>query len=511
MSDNEVKKEKVVTRYDRKMQRRKEEKEREERRRKINAVVGVIVIVALIAFAASFPVRSYIATHETYVTINGENITREEFDYNYNNVVSQNSTYLSYFGVDATQDLSAQMYTDNLSWKDYFEELAVNSLKQSKGLKAEADAAGYEFDTSKEVEDFRSTLKEAADTAKVSPRKYVKQVYGPYATIKHISDYVAESARVNAYYEEISKDMKASDEEIQSYYQENKDDYDSVDYYVAIFPAETTSEAPTDEETAAAMEEAHTLALTAEENLTEEGDLQTNIKKSDAESEISDWLFDETRKKGDTTVIEDDNNKMYYALNFVSRYLDEVPTADIRVVMTQEMDGQTILDEWNAGEATEDSFAELCNKYSADNGSVAEGGLMEGVTEDSISSDIAEWVFDGNRAAGDTGFVATEEGYTYVMYYVGQGRPGWKNDIAGTLLSEAQQEYLNALTENITVEDKKGRLNYLKVRAEEEAAESEGAGDGENEEGVEDGENEEDVEDGENMEGGVSGNEVEAQ
>lgn len=477
MSDKEVKQEKVVTRYDRKMQRRKEEKEREQKRKKINTIIGAVVLVALVALVVSFPVRAYLATHETYVTINGEDITKVEFDYNYNTVVSdfvsRNGTYLGFFGLDVSQDFSTQMYTDKLSWKDYFEEMTVDNMKRTKGLKAEADAAGYEFDTTEEIAEFRSAMKDAAKEAKVSTKSYIKQLYGTYATMDAIADYVAETARVNAYYQHISEGMAATDEEIENYYQEHKSDYDSVDYYVESFPAELTSEAPTDEEIEAAMNAACDLADAAVDTLTQTGEEMTNVKNASMETVLSDWLFAEDRKAGDTNVIEDADNNMYYAVRFTRRYLDETPTADVRVIMSQDIDGQAVLDEWTAGEATEDSFAELCNQYSADGGAVAEGGLLEDVTRDSVSSDVAEWIFADGRNAGDTTVITTEEGYTYVIYFVSQGDPEWKAEIADTLLSYAQTDYMDALSEKVIVEDKKGKLYYLQVQAEEEAEESE--------------------------------------
>lgn len=498
MSDKEVKQEKVVTRYDRKVQRRKEEKEREQKRKKINTIITAVVLVALVVFVVSFPVRTYLATHETYVTINGEDITKVEFDYNYNTVVndfvSRNGTYLGLFGLDVTQDFSKQMYTDKLSWKDYFEEMTVDNMKRTKGLKAEADAVGYTFDTTQEVAEFRSAMKDAAKEAKVSTKNYVKQLYGTYATLDAIEGYVAETARVNSYYQYVSEGMTATDEEIEDYYKEHAEDYDSVDYYVESFLAETTSEIPTDEEIEAAMNTAYNLADAAMITLAETGNEITNDKYSDVEYVLVDWLFDDSREEGDTEVIEDADNYMYYAVKFTRRYLDETPAADLRVIMSQDIDGQAVLDEWAAGEATEESFAELCNQYSADGGAVAEGGLIEDVTKDDVSSDIADWVFADGRLAGDTTVITTEEGYTYVIYYVSQGDPEWKTEIADTLLSLAQTDYMDALSEKVIVEDKKGKLNYLKVQAEEEAEDSDEVSDGDADDSGEESA-EEDVED----------------
>lgn len=480
MSDKEVKNEKVVTKYDRKVQRRKEEKAKEAKQKKITTAVAIVVAVALVAFIASFPIRTYIAQHETFVTINGEEITRVEFDYNYNNVVNdyvnQYGAYLGYFGLDVSQDFSTQMYDENLSWKDYFEEMTIENMRGTKAIKAEADAAGFQFDTAAEVADFKEALKEAAKTAGVSTNNYVKQLYGQYATLNNLSDFVAEAARNNAYYEQIADSMKPAEEDIENYYNENPDNYDSVDYYVMEFPAEITAEEPTEEDIEAAMNAACDLADAALDNVSSEGELMEGETYAEAAYAIADWLFDEARVAGDAEVIEDADSSTYYAVEFVNRYLDETATANVRAITLSEDNSQAILDEWNAAGATEDGFAELCKKYTVDSTAVSTGGLMEGVTEDSVSEELAAWIFAEERVAGDTTSITIESGNTYVLYYVGQGEPEWKVNISSSLLSEKMADYLDSISADVVVEDVKGNLNYLKVQArlEAEAAVSDG-------------------------------------
>ena len=60
---------KVMTKYDRKVQKRKEEKEKEKKEERISTAVGIVFLVALVCLVASFPIRTYLATHETYVPI----------------------------------------------------------------------------------------------------------------------------------------------------------------------------------------------------------------------------------------------------------------------------------------------------------------------------------------------------------------------------------------------------------------------------------------------------------
>lgn len=498
---------KVMTKYDRKVQKRKEEKEKEKKEERISTAVGIVFLVALVCLVASFPIRTYLATHETYVVINGEKVNKVEFDYAYNtsknNYITQYGSYLSYFGLDTSKDLSTQMYSDTLTWQDYFEQNAVESLKQNKALMAEAKAAGFTYDTTDEYNTFKETIKTSAASAGVSDKEYVRSIYGSYATMGRIEEYVKNDMVMNAYYQKLQEDNAPSDDEIQSYYEENKATYDSVDYRLttieADLPTEPTELAdpveetaadttgttdgtaatdttqdtayqPSDAEIAKAMEDAKVLADDAEQTVAKDGEAHENEKKSSVNYMISDWLFDDARKAGDTTVITNDNSHCYYVVAFEKRYLDETPSADVRVIIpTEDKNGEEILEEWKNGAATEDSFAELCKKYTQDTSAVENGGLFEQVTKTGMTEELSNWIFDSSRQAGDTVAITVSD-TTYVLYYIGQDQPEWKINIKNTLVSDTMSQHVQDITADVTVEDPKGKLNYLKVQAEESAA-----------------------------------------
>ena len=498
---------KVMTKYDRKVQKRKEEKEKEKKEERISTAVGIVFLVALVCLVASFPIRTYLATHETYVVINGEKVNKVEFDYVYNtsknNYITQYGSYLSYFGLDTSKDLSTQMYSDTLTWQDYFEQNAVESLKQNRALMAEAKAAGFTYDTTDEYNTFKETIKTSAAAAGVSDKEYVRSIYGSYATMGRIEEYVKNDMVMNAYYQKLQEDNAPSDDEIQSYYEENKATYDSVDYRLttieADLPTEPTELAdpveetaadttgttdgtaatdttqdtayqPSDAEIAKAMEDAKVLADDAEQTVAKDGEAHENEKKSSVNYMISDWLFDDARKAGDTTVITNDNSHCYYVVAFEKRYLDETPSADVRVIIpTEDKTGEEILEEWKNGAATEDSFAELCKKYTQDTSAVENGGLFEQVTKTGMTEELSNWIFDSSRQAGDTVAITVSD-TTYVLYYIGQDQPEWKINIKNTLVSDTMSQHMQDITADVTVEDPKGKLNYLKVQAEESAA-----------------------------------------
>ena len=498
---------KVMTKYDRKVQKRKEEKEKEKKEERISTAVGIVFLVALVCLVASFPIRTYLATHETYVVINGEEVNKVEFDYVYNtsknNYITQYGSYLSYFGLDTSKDLSTQMYSDTLTWQDYFEQNAVESLKQNKALMAEAKAAGFTYDTTDEYNTFKETIKTSAASAGISEKEYVRSIYGSYATMGRIEEYVKNDMVMNAYYQKLQEDNAPSDDEIQSYYEENKATYDSVDYRLttieADLPTEPTELAdpveetaadttgttdgtaatdstqdtayqPSDAEIAKAMEDAKVLADDAEQTVAKDGEAHENEKKSSVNYLISDWLFDDARKAGDTTVITNDNSHCYYVVAFEKRYLDETPSADVRVIIpTEDKTGEEILEEWKNGAATEDSFAELCKKYTQDTSAVENGGLFEQVTKTGMTEELSNWIFDSSRQAGDTVAITVSD-TTYVLYYIGQDQPEWKISIKNTLVSDTMSQHVQDITADVTVEDPKGKLNYLKVQAEESVA-----------------------------------------
>lgn len=98
-------------------------------------------------------------------------------------------------------------------------------------------------------------------------------------------------------------------------------------------------------------------------------------------------------------------------------------------------EAEKILNEWKAGEATENSFGELANKYTEDTGSSTTGGLYEGVAPGSnYVESFLNWSIDMNRKTGDTDIIETEFGY-HIMYYV-SGEPYWSQVVETQMIAD---------------------------------------------------------------------------
>ena len=460
---------KVVTKYDLKVQRREEAKVKAKRDKIAGNIAGIVIVVLLACVVASFPIRNYLAVNETYARVNGENISRVEFEYNYNvslnSYVNEYGSYLSMLGLDLSGDLSNQMYSEELTFEDYFNQMAMDNIIGNKALVAEAKAAGFVYDTSEDYADFEERLKAAASEAGYTLKDFIHQNYGAYATWSRISDYIKEAMYASAYYDSIVDSKMPADEAAESYYSDHKSDFDSVDFRYLTVEAEL-SEAPTEEEITTAMAAAKVKAEEAEKTVAEEGELNENLTADYVPYLLEEWLFDSARKAGDTTVIENTSGNYYYVVAFEDRYRDDTPTVDIRAVVTTEDNGQAILDEWAAGAATEESFADICNKYNDPAEISVTGGLLENIQPANMPEELSNWLMNSARNAGDTTVISPAgEDYTYVFYYVRKNDPWWMASAKNILLREAMDVYMQEITSDISVEDLK---EILTVSIEDE-------------------------------------------
>ena len=163
-----------------------------------------------------------------------------------------------------------------------------------------------------------------------------------------------------------------------------------------------------------------------------------------------------------------DENAETYADNRVTKV--DKPMVDVRHILVipaeqdengeyteqawqeAEQKAEAILNEWKAGEATEDTFAALANENSEDPGSNTSGGLYEDVYPGQMVDAFDAWCFDDARQPGDTGIVKTDYGY-HVMYFVGRGEEVfWFETAKGDLLSEKSVEIEDALREKYPME-----------------------------------------------------------
>ena len=141
---------------------------------------------------------------------------------------------------------------------------------------------------------------------------------------------------------------------------------------------------------------------------------------------------------------------------------DEGYEADVEAKRAEaEQKAQEILAEWEAGEATEDSFAELANEYSEDGGSNTTGGLYEQVYQGEMVTEFNDWCFDPARQSGDTGIIYSESTGYHIMYFVGYDQPYWEIQVTNNLMTEATDTWYAEKTEGYTAEQSSFGMRFV--------------------------------------------------
>ena len=432
----------------------------QQRKSNITYIIVGVAVVLFVAFVLFYN-SAFMVRHTTAVTIDDQEYTAAQMNYYYStsymNFYSSYSSYVSYF-FDPDESLADQSYDGERSWRDYFLDSAVESMTQVQMLNDQAEEAGFTLSDEQQAaydEQIASLETAWEDLGYTNLQQYLNLNYGKGVDLDLVKQEMYRAAVASAFSESQYDSYEYSDTELDDYYAEHAGELDVIDYayYSIPVPTEETedeAEEPADEaeEPEAPAVDAQVLADavngTDEETFAselaaqaegEEPTVQT-LPGSSISSAYSEWLLDEARQPG---AIETDT--MNYVVMFLGRDTNDYPAVSFRHILIQadDADGdgafsedeiaaaadeaQGLYDEWQDGDATEDSFAEMANEHSDDGGSNTTGGLYENVAKGMMVQPINDWLFEEGRKAGDTTVVSYDgDNYTgtHVLYFVGQ-------------------------------------------------------------------------------------------
>lgn len=104
-------------------------------------------------------------------------------------------------------------------------------------------------------------------------------------------------------------------------------------------------------------------------------------------------------------------------------------------------DAEDLLKKWNRNK-TEDNFAELAFKNSADTGSSVNGGLYSNLSKGQLMEDLDLWCFDAARQTGDTVIIRTSLGYH--ILYLCQSSNIWYEQAEKDLIAQLLEDEITA-------------------------------------------------------------------
>ena len=444
--------------------------EEAKKRRKSNITYTVVAVVLVVLFAFIFIYNSaFPSRHTTAVTIDGEKYTVAQLNYYYSNsYISFYNNYGSYisYGMffDTTQSLADQMYTEDMTWRDYFLQSAVDNMTEIQILNKAAEAEGFTLsaeDQASYEEAIASIETSWSDLGYSSLEQYINLNYGKGVDMDLIRQELYRTYVASAYAQHMFEGYEYTTEELDAYYAENADQYDIVSYaYVTDYSGTLDADA-----VAAAVSGMTEAEFTAymEENWPDYAPTTLSYAGSSLPESFSAWLLDAARVPGDAAAFSEDDSAS--VVMFVSRDNNDYNTVSFRHILLQAEDAdgdgvstaeeiaaaadeaQSIYDEWLAGAATEDSFAELANTYSTDGGSNTTGGLYETVTKGEMVEPIDQWLFDEARQPGDTEVLSYEGSYTgtHVVYFVGTDDMTYAQYIAdNTMRNDSYSAWMEA-------------------------------------------------------------------
>ena len=333
---------------------------------------------------------------------------------------------------------------EGTTWGDYFMDQTEQQMAAIQNVLKMAANEGFAYTESVQAQ-HDGTLESLNTTTAangVNLPVYLQNAYGALMTEKVFSEQLMRVAQYSDYISAYYNGLEFSEDEITAAYEAAPSSYDRVAYQsVAIKgTASATTDAngntvePTEAEQAAAKVAAKAAAeklladykaggnLEALANSIDNATYSSNDEATAFTSDLGLWLFDEARKDGEATIIDGDTT--YYVAVFGERFRREDNTMDVRHILIKPEAGQltsedegyeeeaaqlqaaakakadALLEEWKAGEATEESFAALAEANTEDTGSMYTGGLYENVYRGQMVQEFEDWCFDASRKTG---------------------------------------------------------------------------------------------------------------
>lgn len=467
---------------------------------KRNLIVAVCVLLLVVLVGGLFFSESSLLVRKvTAMTIGKTKISAAEYSYyylnSYGDYVNTMSSYFGegYVGIDNSVSLKRQEMYEGQTYAEYFSEEAIKSLQQMVALSEEAKANGYVL-SEEELESYNTMMESMESNAElygVSVDEYMETICGKGFNKELYEKLLYRELMAYGYLTQVRDSYEYSVEDLEAYYTENIDNYAMMDYrYQAFMTAEETedTEAVTLEDAKAAAEEflakvdneltyskaALELAesklepgseATAADNTLRTGSTKTTVSAIDAN--LAEWVFAADRAEGDCEIVEDADGNGYYVVYIVKTpYRDEYITRDARHILISVAEDaeeevfeegkakiEEIYEEWKEGEATEDSFAELAEKYSNDTSS-ATGGLLYDLQDGEMVSEVNDWIFDESREYGDVEILQSSYGYHLMFYMEENDTPYWQRTIDNAMRDADYEEWYEELIKDYEVDEK---------------------------------------------------------
>lgn len=413
-----------------------------------------IFLAAVIAVVATFGVRYYTVPNgkegkymnpaSVVATVDGQKISIGMYDYYYASIVSYYEQYASYgyYSLDTTKAYSKQYTTDDdgnkISWQKFFETEALKEVEQITTYYSKALEEGVTLTSAqkKTIDKQISTLKDSASQNDVSLDQYIKANFGTYCSEDTIRIMLEQYYLSANYKGKFKSETKVTDNDVDKYYNDHKNDYKKIEFYYIASPYDATDDnsknesIKTAEKIMAKMKDKKSVialvpevyssyidsqvksSMEQDSTLTEkkareeaiksyESNVVTTVSGSDSpfDDKMNTWLFSDDTKVGSKKYyIDESAGYIYIVLKTSKASVEEDETYTVRHILvapesgsnsssstsekTEYTDEQwaaakkkadSILAKFNKTDKSEYEFAKLAEQYSTDSASTSSG------------------------------------------------------------------------------------------------------------------------------------------
>lgn len=413
-----------------------------------------IFLAAVIAVVATFGVRYYTVPNgkegkymnpaSVVATVDGQKISIGMYDYYYASIVSYYEQYASYgyYSLDTTKDYSKQYTTDDdgnkISWQKFFETEALKEVEQITTYYSKALEEGVILTSAqkKTIDKQISTLKDSASQNDVSLDQYIKANFGSYCSEDTIRIMLEQYYLSANYKGKFKSETKVTDNDVDKYYNDHKNDYKKIEFYYIASPYDATDDNSKNESIknaekimAKMKDKKSVIALVPEvyssyidsqvkssmeqdSTLTEkkareeaiksyESNVVTTVSGSESpfDDKMNTWLFSDDTKVGSKKYyIDESAGYIYIVLKTSKASVEEDETYTVRHILVAPESGSNsssstsekteytdeqwaaakkkadnILAKFNKTDKSEYEFAKLAEQYSTDSASTSSG------------------------------------------------------------------------------------------------------------------------------------------
>lgn len=413
-----------------------------------------IFLAAVIAAVATFGVRYYTVPNgkegkymnpaSVVATVDGQKISIGMYDYYYASIVSYYEQYASYgyYSLDTTKDYSKQYTTDDdgnkISWQKFFETEALKEVEQITTYYSKALEEGVTLTSAqkKTIDKQISILKDSASQNDVSLDQYIKANFGTYCSEDTIRIMLEQYYLSANYKGKFKCETKVTDNDVDKYYNDHKNDYKKIEFYYIASPYDATDDnsknesIKTAEKIMAKMKDKKSVialvpevyssyidsqvksSMEKDSTLTEkkareeaiksyESNVVTTVSGSESpfDDKMNTWLFSDDTKVGSKKYyIDESAGYIYIVLKTSKASVEENETYTVRHILVAPESGSnsssstsekaeytdeqwaaakkkadSILAKFNKTDKSEYEFAKLAEQYSTDSASTSSG------------------------------------------------------------------------------------------------------------------------------------------